>query len=127
MHNMVAFEASRAVQQPDICHFSMPPTCQRSLARYSSASSIRPCCSRTPQVGHPRTFSRRSSRICLGIASFYLVWIVVCSHFNGVFPYPFLNKMPWPQVSVSCSYMPNLLQQDVLTRAHWHRYLLLAL
>lgn len=53
------------------------------------------------QLGHPRTFSKRSSRICLGIASFYLCWILVCSHFNGVFPYPFLNKMPWPQASRS--------------------------
>lgn len=50
------------------------------------------------QVAHPRTFSRRSSLISLCLASFYLVWIIVCSHFNGVFPYPFLNKMPWPQV-----------------------------
>lgn len=50
------------------------------------------------QLSHPRSFSKRSSRICLGIASFYLCWILVCSHFNGVFPYPFLNKMPWPQV-----------------------------
>lgn len=50
------------------------------------------------QLSHPRSFSRRSSRISLGIASFYLCWILVCSHFNGVFPYPFLNKMPWPQV-----------------------------
>lgn len=49
-------------------------------------------------VAHPRTFSRRSSLISLCLASFYLVWIIVCSHFNGVFPYPFLNKMPWPQV-----------------------------
>ena len=54
------------------------------------------------QLSHPRSFTRRSSRISLGIASFYLCWILVCSHFNGVFPYPFLNKMPWPQVRVSC-------------------------
>lgn len=48
-------------------------------------------------VGHPRSFSRRSTAISLFLATFYLGWIVTCSHFNGVFPYPFLNRMPWPQ------------------------------
>lgn len=51
------------------------------------------------QVGHPRSFSKRSTAISLFLAAFYLAWIVTCSHFNGVFPYPFLNKMPWPQVN----------------------------
>ena len=41
--------------------------------------------------------SDRSMKLCLGITTFYLCWILVCSHFNGIFPYPFLNKLPWPQ------------------------------
>jgi hypothetical protein len=32
------------------------------------------------------------------LATTYMGWILMCSHFDGVFPYPFLNKMPWPQV-----------------------------
>ena len=42
--------------------------------------------------------SHSSLKLSLGIASFYLCWILVCSHFDGIFPYPFLNKLPWPQV-----------------------------
>ena len=49
-------------------------------------------------MSHPRTFSRRSQHLSLGLVLGYVVWILVCSHFNGVFPYPFLNKLPWPQV-----------------------------
>ena len=41
--------------------------------------------------------SGRSLKLSLGIATFYLGWILLCSHFNGIFPYPFLNKLPWPQ------------------------------
>ncbi|KAK9800226.1 hypothetical protein WJX73_001145 [Symbiochloris irregularis] len=48
-------------------------------------------------VSHPRTFSRRSMVLSLGLVCAYTVWILVCSHFNGVFPYPFLNKLPWPK------------------------------
>ena len=48
---------------------------------------------------HPRSFSKRSSRLSVGIVAFYTVWILVCSHFNGAFPYPILNELPWPAVS----------------------------
>ena len=53
-------------------------------------------------VAHPRTFSRRSQHLSLGLIFAYVCWILVCSHFNGVFPYPFLNKLPWPQVRLPC-------------------------
>lgn len=49
---------------------------------------------------HPRSFSKRSSRLSVGIVAFYTVWILICSHFNGAFPYPILNELPWPAVSV---------------------------
>jgi len=55
---------------------------------------------------HPRSFSERSGRLSVGIIAFYTVWILICSHFNGAFPYPILNKLPWPAVSnavKSCS------------------------
>lgn len=48
---------------------------------------------------HPRSFSKRSSRLSMGIVAFYTVWILICSHFNGAFPYPILNELPWPAVS----------------------------
>ena len=48
---------------------------------------------------HPRSFSTRSSRLSVGIVAFYTVWILICSHFNGAFPYPILNELPWPAVS----------------------------
>jgi FAR-17a/AIG1-like protein len=78
------------------------------------------------QLSHPRSFSRRSSRISLGIASFYLCWILVCSHFNGVFPYPFLNKMPWPQVCsrLHARAVPDIISFDTqmqrVTNLHAH-------
>ncbi len=31
----------------------------------------------------------------------YTLWLLISSHFNAGFPYPFLNKLPWPQVSLS--------------------------
>ena len=49
---------------------------------------------------HPRSFSKRSSRLSVGIIAFYTVWILICSHFNGAFPYPILNELPWPAVSI---------------------------
>ena len=48
-----------------------------------------------------RSFSKRSSRLSLVLVGTYTTWILVCSYFNGVFPYPFLNKLPWPQVEGS--------------------------
>ena len=51
-------------------------------------------------VAHPRSFSRRSERISLGLILFFTLWILLCSYFNGAFPYPFLNALPWPQVSL---------------------------
>ena len=50
-------------------------------------------------IAHPRSFSRRSERISLGLILFFTLWILLCSYFNGAFPYPFLNALPWPQVS----------------------------
>ncbi len=50
---------------------------------------------------HPRSFSKRSGRLSVGIIAFYTVWILICSHFNGAFPYPILNQLPWPAVSAA--------------------------
>lgn len=60
-------------------------------------------------VGHPRSFSQRSTAISLFLASFYMGWILTCNHINGVFPYPFLNKMPWPQGFLSVAVAANVL------------------
>lgn len=49
-------------------------------------------------LAHPRSFSRRSSRLSTGVVVTYLAWILLCSHVSGEFPYPFLNKLPYPQV-----------------------------
>ena len=46
-----------------------------------------------------RSFSPSSSRLSLVLVAFYTVWILISSYFNKGFPYPFLNKLPWPQVS----------------------------
>ncbi|CAK0781667.1 hypothetical protein CVIRNUC_005440 [Coccomyxa viridis] len=48
-------------------------------------------------LSQPRSFSRRSQLLSIGFAVFYLHWILLCSHINGSFPYPFLNKLPQPQ------------------------------
>ena len=47
---------------------------------------------------YPRSFSTRSGRLSVGITAFYTVWILVCSHYNGAFPYPILNQLPYPAV-----------------------------
>ena len=47
---------------------------------------------------HPRSFSKTSGRLSVGIVAFYTVWILICSHYNGAFPYPILNQLPWPAV-----------------------------
>ena len=49
-------------------------------------------------LGYPRTFSKRSEIVSVIFTLGYTAWILVCSKYNGVFPYPFLNKLPWPQV-----------------------------
>ena len=54
-------------------------------------------------IAHPRSFTRRSERISLGLILFFTLWILLCSYFNGAFPYPFLNALPWPQVSLLSS------------------------
>ena len=49
---------------------------------------------------HPRSFSKSSGRLSVGIVAFYTIWILTCSHFNGAFPYPILNELPWPTVRI---------------------------
>ena len=46
-----------------------------------------------------RSFSKRSQWLSIVLVLFYLHWILLCSHINGGFPYPFLNKLPQPQAS----------------------------
>ncbi len=48
-------------------------------------------------LARPRSFSRRSQLLSIGLVMFYLHWILLCSHINGGFPYPFLNKLLQPQ------------------------------
>lgn len=71
---------------------------------------------------HPRSFSKRSGRLSVGIIAFYTVWILICSHFNGAFPYPILNQLPWPAVS-PCKSLFALLScctwQSFLTRPEY--------
>ena len=85
-------------------------------------------------LSHPRSFSRRSQALSVGLIIFYLLWIQLCSFMNSQYPYPFLNKLPQPQVSDLCSIMcVNLWVHShaVLTgfpdginrrhpRLHWH-------
>ena len=54
---------------------------------------------------HPRSFSKRSGRLSVGVIAFYTIWILICSHFNGAFPYPILNQLPWPTVSIHAKHM----------------------
>ena len=51
-------------------------------------------------ISHPRSFSRRSQILSVCLIIFYLLWIQLCSYMNGVYPYPFLNKLPQPQVGL---------------------------
>lgn len=64
-------------------------------------------------LAYPRTFSKRSQHLSLSLVLAYVVWILVCSHFNGFFPYPFLNKLPWPQVGASRMHAPSS-EQDLV-------------
>lgn len=73
-------------------------------------------------LSHPRSFSRRSQALSVGLIIFYLLWIQLCSFMNSQYPYPFLNKLPQPQVCVcrpsslllqacvncSCGFFPHL-------------------
>lgn len=47
-------------------------------------------------LAEPRTFSKRASRLCTTITVAYCLWILLIRHITGVFPYPFLNKIPFP-------------------------------
>lgn len=43
-----------------------------------------------------RTFSRASEQMSSVLVFIYLCYIMLCRHMNGRFPYPFLNKLPFP-------------------------------
>jgi hypothetical protein len=58
-------------------------------------------------MARKRSFSKSSSRLSLLIVLAYTLWLLVSSHFNSGFPYPFLNKMPWPQVGQICQSSPR--------------------
>lgn len=49
-------------------------------------------------LARQRSFSKYSSRLSLVLVGTYTLWILISSHFNKGFPYPFLNRLPWPQV-----------------------------
>ena len=44
----------------------------------------------------PRSFSRRSSWLCTAITISYCLWLLLIRSVTGGFPYPFLNKLPFP-------------------------------
>jgi hypothetical protein len=44
----------------------------------------------------PHSFSASAERMSIAFAVAYLALIIVCSRVNGQFPYPFLNKLPFP-------------------------------
>lgn len=71
---------------------------------------------------HPRSFSRRSSRLSVGIVTFYTLWILICSHCNGAFPYPILNELPWPAVSVTISLLASQSTQVLSSSASVAHY-----
>jgi hypothetical protein len=49
-------------------------------------------------LSRTRSFSKRSELVSHCIIVFYMGWILTCARFNqGLFPYPFLNVLPWPQ------------------------------
>lgn len=56
-----------------------------------------------------RSFSKRSSQLSLVLVAAYTFWILISSHFNGAFPYPFLNKLPWPQGFIGVTLAGQLL------------------
>lgn len=70
-----------------------------------------------------RSFSKRSSRLSLVLIAVYTLWILISSHFNGSFPYPFLNKLPWPQVRSSSTrskyFLPFFCPASVLLFPPW--------
>ena len=67
-------------------------------------------------VGHAAC-SSQSLGLSLGLATFYLCWILLCSHFNGIFPYPFLNKLPWPKAGLHADSPQNASLLVVLLSA----------
>lgn len=70
---------------------SRPPWLGFSVHVFNSLTAWADIC-----CAHPRSFSRRAGRLSVGIIAFYTVWILICSHCNGAFPYPILNELPWP-------------------------------
>lgn len=54
-------------------------------------------------LARQRSFSKYSSRLSLVLVGTYTLWILISSHFNRGFPYPFLNRLPWPQVPLASS------------------------
>ena len=51
-------------------------------------------------LARQRSFSKYSSRLSLVLVGTYTLWILISSHFNKGFPYPFLNRLRWPQVGL---------------------------
>ena len=50
----------------------------------------------THMVLAPHSFSSNAERTSIAFVVAYLMVILVTSHYNGKFPYPFLNKLPFP-------------------------------
>uniref|UniRef100_A0A061QQ72 Uncharacterized protein n=1 Tax=Tetraselmis sp. GSL018 TaxID=582737 RepID=A0A061QQ72_9CHLO len=44
----------------------------------------------------PHSFSPSAERLGVALALLYMLWILLCSYVNGGFPYPFLNRLPFP-------------------------------
>ncbi|KAK9839410.1 hypothetical protein WJX81_000507 [Elliptochloris bilobata] len=48
-------------------------------------------------LGAPRSFSARARQMSTAFTLVYTQWILVCRVANNEFPYPFMNKLPFPQ------------------------------
>jgi hypothetical protein len=47
-------------------------------------------------VAPQRTFSPRSERLSVALVSTYICWLFVQKQALGLYPYPFMNKLPEP-------------------------------
>ena len=53
----------------------------------------------------PRAFTARARTINATASLAFIFWINLCAHFNGRYPYPFLERLPFPQgiIGVACA------------------------
>ena len=67
-------------------------------------------------LGAPRSFSARSRQMSTAFTLVYTQWILVCRVANNEFPYPFMNKMPFPQVLISPPVLSSTMHMPCTAR-----------